>query len=239
MRGLERVPSEEELLEAYGELQRWSPPFGSAPASRADVLERVALYARWARLDPRLGELLVRYLAVGWRMLSPLDLRERNLAEVWPAVLGVLLEMTEFVCEPSEKALFSRWKDLVMEGVPRAPNEQFFVGLSRLGGKLMLRAVTESLPFYRKWGYFGRDLLVNKANVIAQDRGQTRLTKAQRAALLDELVARCAATGRSFTVRDYREALGFWVSARQAERDLAAHPKLRARGATRGRRYGR
>ena len=233
MRGLERVPSEQELAEAYGELEAGAF-MGARPAV---TVTHVALYARWARLDPRLGELLVRYLAATWRKLSPLELRECNLADVWPAAMGVLLEMTEFVCEAPEKALFSRWKDLVMEGVPRAPDEQFFVGLSRVGGKLMLRAVTESLPFYRTWGYFGRDLLVNKANVIARDRGQTRLSKAQRAALLDELVARSSATGRSFTVRDYRQALGFWVSARQAERDLAAHPKLRATGATRGRSY--
>jgi hypothetical protein len=79
-------------------------------------------------------------------------------------------------------------------------------------------------------------VLLNKASARLAFSNVTWKRPAERKhkidALLDELLAR--GVGR-LTVDQYRAALGGGVGLRQAQLDLAAHPRLRAQGNTRAR----
>ena len=58
---------------------------------------------------------------------------------------------------------FSQWSGQVMKGIPPAGGELFFIGLYGVGTKMALREVEAAHLTYKNWGYFGRDLMINKA----------------------------------------------------------------------------
>ena len=117
-----------------------------------------------------------------------------------------------------------------MSGVSPSQGELFFVGLYKLGSKFAVRQAEGASQPYLRWGYLGQDLWLNKAS--SQDHG-TVLAASRRQQVLNRLIE----SQPSFTVADYRAALGGTVSARQAQRDLARHPQLKAQGFTRNRIY--
>ncbi|MGK5089170.1 hypothetical protein WDW86_16590 [Bdellovibrionota bacterium FG-2] len=228
MKGLVQIPSIEDLGVAYEKLQ--SRPFDISTGE-------LVLWSQWSRFDPRLAEQLITYFAKNWRFLLPADLNAKLREQPWAAALGVLLfqlqELGNF--EKSERTLFSKWADCVMTHVACASGEQFFIGLRSFGGKLMREDAQGSLMFYSKWGYLGREVLINKAQqrVAATNSKKTWMPPRARLAALESLLY----TRTRITVRDYREKLHNAVSMRQAELDLKGCPLLRSVGHTRARQY--
>ena len=62
MKGLKQIPSVRQLSFAYSFLQQ----------TREKISDRkLILYSQWARLDPRLGEILVQYMSHFWKQHHP------------------------------------------------------------------------------------------------------------------------------------------------------------------------
>jgi hypothetical protein len=233
MRGLAKLPTESELAQAYQEL------LGLRALSEAGASDRVpeeaqwALWSQWARLDPRFAELLTQRLAKDWAEIHPLKLNQELKRQPWPAVFGVLIEQaSEFLVAKPRRSVFRSWAQCVMNEIDPAPGELFFVGLRKLAGKEMRLDATLALTLYRKWGYLGRELLVNKS---ARFKGTLLPPEAREAALSELIKAR-----RRFSTRDYIDHLGGLVSVRQAEMDLAARAarkELKREGRTKARRW--
>jgi hypothetical protein len=229
MRGLERIPSESQLASAYGRLQ--APQFRDVPVS----VEDWALWSQWSRLDPRLAEIWCARMALDWRQVAPFALNAALRSLPWGAAAGVLFLQTKTQLPASSRKTFASWCHIVMDGIAPAAGEAFFIGQRAFAGRLMQEDARLSLGSYLKWGYFGREVLVNKA--ASRRNAATQLSAEKRRGLLEELIRDCGRTGRSITVRDYLDALGPGVSRRVAELDLQACPLLRSRGRGRGKLY--
>jgi hypothetical protein len=116
-----------------------------------------------------------------------------------------------------------------MSGFAPAEGEQFFIGLRAFGGEAMRLDAERSLATYLRWGYLGREILVNKAS--QRERVRTLLPLDARRRILEGLIRKFT----RLTVGDYLEAVGGGLSRRQAELDLRRCPRLLGRGRTRGR----
>ena len=226
MKGLSRIPDQKKISKAYRALQVFSTSI---------KVRDLVLWSQWARLDPRLGELLVEYISKFWPRHNPVEINKKLKQQVWPAAFGVLLEQVPFYYSQKlnskkwNKKLFSHWSRCVMVDIPRAKNEQFFIGIYKAGGKLMKEECFYSIKPYRQWGYFSKDLLINKAQLSKR----TLIPISQRKTILDELLKSC----KTITVQDYLEKMNFQIHRRQAQRDLKNHKKLKPQGQTRGKYY--
>ena len=229
MQGLKRIPSDSQLAEAYDRLQ--------APQLRHQSVnvEEWALWSQWARLDPRLAEIWCARMSVEWTRIAPFSLGEALRSQPWPAAAGVLLSQTEGLIAGELKKPFIAWCAVVLHGVEPSNGEAFFIGQRAFAGKLLREDARLSLTSYTRWGYFGRELLVNKA--VSRARPRTLLPVARRHEVLEELILECERRGASLGVQDYLEALGPGVARRVAELDLQRSPRLRSRGIGRGKRY--
>lgn len=90
-----------------------------------------------------------------------------------------------------------------------------------------------SLEEYRRWGYLGREILVNKQSIRVsglKDGFHAAYASDVRRRILDELVRK----NERITVEMYWDAVGRSISRRQAERDLARSSLLRTMGRTKG-----
>lgn len=212
-----KLPSQKNLESVYQKLLHLKP--------NAPTVTELARYSQWARMDPRLGEIWVGYVRKHWKTINPSDLRMALCKEDWPSAAAVLLE---FVGKQTDSKALPYWCKIVTEGFRPAGASQFFVGLRRLGGEAMLEDALHSTNEYRKWGYLAREnLLRTPAN--------SQAAKSQRDAILLALLAKHSRIKTS----QYWEAIGKCVSKRQAERDLKAHPQLRAHGKTKGKLFSR
>ena len=264
MKGLTKIPNQKKLLQAYKALQ-FSP--------HSVRIKDLVHWSQWSRLDPRLGEILVEYIAKFWNEHNPVTLNQQLKKQVWPAAFGVLLEQVPFYysqnsyqsglktevhlfCLPPEdrtptkagirkkhqnsnrvgiktkkwnKKLFLHWSKCVMTDISPAKNEQFFIGLYKAGGKLAKEECFYSIKPYRQWGYFSKDLLINKAKATEK----TLIPIHQREAIINELLK----SHKRITVQDYLEKMNFQIHRRQAQRDLKNHKKLKAYGQTKNRYY--
>ena len=226
MKGLKKIPNEKTRLVAYKALQFFP---------ESVHIKDLVLWSQWARMDPRLGEILVKHLAKNWQNINPIQLNTKLKQCVWPSAFGVLLEHIPLYNsqygskKTTDKKLFFYWSKCSMTNIQLAPNEQFFIGLYKPGGKLMKEECFYSIKPYRKWGYFAKDLLLNKARVFQK----TLIPLSQRTALIDELIK----TRKQITTQDYLEKINFKIHRRQAQRDLKNHKNLRAKGNTNNRYY--
>jgi len=225
MKGLERIPSIQDLAKAYDHLLE-----GKVES------DTIALWSQWSRFDPRLAEILVAYIARHWKTFDLFELRSALLKRPWPQAFGVLVEnaIAARLISRREVSLFRRWANTILSGVEPASGELFFFGTRKIGGSAMALDASASSKTYSRWGYLGRDLLVNKADTsILPSQGSTTLSRSTRERLRDDLARKL----ERFTVHDYQAALEYRVSRRQAELDLARDPKIRAVGNTRARFY--
>ena len=221
MKGLLEIPNNPQLQNAYHALQ----------SSRSrHTSTKIALWSQWSRLDPRLGESLVLFLAKNWKSFSPIKLQNALLQQPWPAAFGVLVEHVKIILNDR---LFYRWSECVMTHISPANHEQFFIGLRSFAGKLMLEDSIFSLDLYLKWGYFSRDILINKFSSLKNP--PTLISRSRRTLALKELLS----TKKRITVKDYREKLGWAVNIRQAQRDLSAFSGIQSQGQTKSRFYRR
>lgn len=193
-----------------------------------------ALYARWARFDPRLAELWVLAVKTNWRELAPVVFREENLKLPIPATVGLLLEhVSVLLSDETERVLFGLWKKVIQFEVPLATHENFFIGVREFASSGMVQDAEQSLKVYLKWGFLGRDMLVNKFSERQAAQPKTYLDASRRALILNRLLK----TRRPFRIEDYIQACGGAVSRRVAQKDLENHPRVSARGHTRARVY--
>lgn len=222
MNGLPSIPSTKDLGRAYDSLAL------GQPVSERDF----TLWTQWCRFDPRLAEILMNHLANRWKQMDWSALRDQLLKHPWPQAFGVLTEaiLASDLLARAERKIFRGWSATVLTGVARAPHEQFFFGLRKVAGSEMLKDVVDSSRIYSKWGYFGRDLLVNKTSRFDH---RTVVPPEIRRRLLCELMEKQS----RITVSDYRTVLDQRVSRRQAELDLAREKRLMPVGNTRGRFY--
>lgn len=226
MKGLTKIPNQKKLLQVYRTLQ-FSP--------HSVGITNLVLWSQWSRLDPRLGEILIEYIARFWQKHNPVTLNQQLKKQVWPAVFGVLLEQVPFYYSQNlknknwNKKLFLHWSKCAMTDIFPAKNEQFFIGLYKAGGKLAKEECFYSIKPYRQWGYFSKDLLINKA----QTPGKTLISTHQRKTIIDELLK----SHKKITVQDYLEKMNFQIHRRQAQRDLKNHKGLKAYGQTKSKYY--
>ena len=224
MKGLKRIPSEKQIAGAYTLLQMTEKNIPDG---------KLALYSQWTRLDPRLGEILVGYLAGFWKRHNPVSLNRFVRLQVWPSAFGVLVEQTPFYFQQKgmkwDKSFFRKWAECVMDSVRPAHGELFFVDIHTIGSKRFFEEATHATEIYRKWGYFGKDLMINKASPPQR----TLISPAQRKFLLERLLKQ----KKELKVEDYMRELNFQIHRKQAQRDLKNHPLLSRRGNTKNRRY--
>jgi hypothetical protein len=222
--GLLNIPGRLELEKAYSMLLHRVP----ATPNETDL----ALFAQWSRFDPRLAEIWVSFLVREWERFHPLELRGALLSQPWPAAAAVLLEFT--AKRVRNRTLFPFWHRMVTESFPKGNWEQFFIGLRKIAGKAMQDDARFAFSEYRKWGYLGREILLNKSGQgsIAEEGKRTHtLLPETRREILKEMLTSSA----RITTDVYWEAIGRCISRRQAERDLESSSIVRACGNTRAR----
>jgi hypothetical protein len=226
MIGLPEIPSVRETQAAYA---RFQDPAGP-PVSECEL----ALWSQWSRFDPRLAEQWVGTVSRNWRELSPVRLNEQLHLHPWPSAAGVLLEQAQLFSvwpDGASRRAFVRWMDCVMSGIAPAPGELYFLGLRSFAGQASRKDAEAALKPYRKWGYLGREILLNKAASLRPDI--TLAPPSTRHQALSGLLA----SRTRFTVQDYIDELDGMVSRRQAELDLQRDPRIHASGNTRARIY--
>ncbi len=220
MKGLEKIPSEEDLLKAYSLLQ----------FSKQEIpLHEISLWSQWCRFDARLAEILIQYFEKNWLEISPLDFNAELIKTPWPAVMGVLLDQMKFFIKFSktELSLFKNWSKCVMTGIQNANHELFFIGTYGFASERMREDVVKSNKSFLNRGYFGTDLFFNKA----KSNKKTLIPAKTRHYIINAFLKK----HQRLTVAEYRGFFDGWVSMRQAQYDLSNHPRLKPRGNTRGR----
>lgn len=220
MRGLKNIPTVAQLQKVYGNLQT---------SSTCLPLGHLALWACWVRFDPRLGEQWIEHLQKHWTKIHPLELNRYLQKQVWPAAAGPLLEQIPLFSQWSakERHVFEAWSTCVMSGISAMPYQLYFIGLRSFGGEIARKDVMLSLKSYVRWGFYSRELLVNKA---IQKHCHTDLTPESRERVLASLID---SQDRIF-VKDYIAAAGGAISIRQAQLDLKKQPNLIKVGKTKG-----
>ncbi len=216
--GLRRIPSVDELAEAAEALRREGPPDAA----------RLALWGQWCRFDARMAELWVVALARVWRQVNPVALHEAALEQPWPSVVGVLLELVDRRISRAERVRYRGWKTATCAGIPKAPWQQFFIGLDRIAGPRMQDEARYAAKEYRRWGFLSREPVAAPKERVGVRRSLTVAPDVRRALLADLLRSR----GR-ITVQEYLDALPAALNRRQAQRDLASFSGASAIGRTR------
>ncbi len=218
------VPSEAEIIDAYRSLQ----------SGEAITVEILIQMAQWVRFDPRLGELWLKALGNQWQSLSPVQVRNQNLLQATPAVLGVLLEQySQFLCPDKERKTFRHWQAVALDGALLANHENFFIGVQPFAGARVREDSERPSRSFKKWGFLGRDMLINKFSFIQKDLQKTAIAAPERRKILIKLIQ---AKGR-ITVGDYIAACDDLISKRVAQKDLHTFPGLRCVGSTRAKFY--
>lgn len=222
------IPSNPDIQTAHEKLIECQRSGGSLS------MEQWVLFANWARFDPQLAEIWVRTMSESWRGLPPFLLREANLRYKEPATLGLLLEHVRIlVSDALENEIYGFWKRAVCAGVPPARGEAFFIGVRDFASKGTREDAESSLEIYLKWGFFGRDVLVNKFLKMQESAPKTFLSPDKRKRILRRLLK-----GRKqVRCEDYIGACNGAISRRMAQMDLARFPKIKITGNTRNRRY--
>ena len=221
MKGLEKLPGVQDLEGGYNQIL-----LAQRSANGEVDLNSFVLFCQWSRFDSRMGEICVAFLARYWKKINPVELHDGFAQQPWPAVLGVLLEFCS-----DKSSLFQLWKKTATCDFAKANWEQFFIGRRRVGGQLMFDDSRFSLEEYRKWGYLGREILMNKQGRVEGQENRVSYSYETRVQILKDFLD----THRRVTTQQYWEAIHKCVSRRQAERDLQSSGLLRSLGRTKGR----
>lgn len=221
------LPSRARLAEAYSRLQ--------IRGERPPSVEELVGWAQWARLDPRLGEILVRYFVTHFREIHPTLLWEKNRDAKEPQALAALVDFSRTEAKSAlgrrDRAAFEAWAQATIWKLEPGPPQMFFV---REGTPRPQRDEAESrrsLKAFRRWGYLGSSEPLSPKSL----GGSTLLGPKERMVILSELIK----SQPRFTVEDYIRACGGRVHRRAAERDLQSHPRLQRRGSTRAAMYAK
>jgi len=215
------IPTQEDLSNAYDQLQIQTITHVSC--------DSIAQFGQWSRFDPRLGEILVKYLAVHWKEINPSELNGAFRKQPWPSVLGPLLEFSYQLQPKENKPTYKLWKQICTSHFEKAHWEQYYIGMRRIAGKLMFEDAQFACQEYLRWGYLSREVLVNKAQGgVHRHRSLSTETRMR-------LLKKLSESHQRVTTHQYLEMLSFCISRRQAERDLNKATFLKAVGETQAR----
>lgn len=221
MKGLIQIPSLNDLIKAYNDLQ-------SQDLTEKNLLD----YFQWVRFDPRLGEILVQKIFHDWKSLNPFKIYQGLQGTVWPSVMGVLLDSVQIKILKNESKSFQAWKTSILYKMNKAEFQQFFIGLSAFAGKKVSEQVENSNKIFKKWNFYGNQLLYNKEKNQKNDK--SLYSKADRLNKLNQYLGK---NKKRITVNDYLKIFPVPISRRVAEMDLKNHSKLTAKGYTQNRYY--
>jgi hypothetical protein len=223
MKGLEAVPCVTELRQAFDRLQ-------SARALLS--IPQIALYSQWARLDPRLAEILVGHFTKYWREIAPGALIQSLSQYPWPRSIAVLLRFTALALKASDRETTRHLIGAIEAAFPAPSWQLYFIPLQVPNSVILRDEVKYRTEPYMQSGYIGAQSLLSQAKSPAN---RTIMPADQRKQLLIDLLRK----QNSVTVFDYIQACKGMVSRRQAQRDLTSFTGTVARGFTRSRAYHR
>lgn len=221
MKGLSQIPSQNDLIKSYNELQ-------SLGLNEISLLK----YFQWVRFDPRLGEILVQKLLLDWKSLNPFLIYQGLQDKDWPSVMGVLLDSVQIQILKKDVKNFQAWKSTILYKMRKTEFQQFFIGLSAFAGKKVRDQVESSNTIFKRWNYYGNQLFFNKEK--NKNFEKSLYGKTDRLSKLDEFLLK---NKSRITVNDYLKILPIPISRRLAEMDLKNHPSLAAKGYTKNRYY--
>jgi hypothetical protein len=224
VKGLRALPLTDDLLRAYRELE----------GALVIAEDRLALLSQWARLDPRLAELLTGYLLRHWVQLNVMALVKALESQPWPRAILVLLRFAELSVEGKvERVVLRGCVDSIERAFPEKSNDLFFIPLQRMNRVVLAEAIDyQGMPYIRS-GFVGSVSLLAKGRI---PEGVTALDMRARERVLGEMAASLR-RGETISVDDYMRRCRGLISRRQAQRDLARSPLLVASGFTRNHRY--
>lgn len=224
MKGLRTLPHTDDLLRAYRELE----------GSFVVLENRLALLSQWARLDPRLAELLTGYLQRHWAQLNVMALVKALEQQPWPRAILVPLRFVELsVVDKFERAVLRGYIDSIERAFSEKSNDLFFIPLQRMNRVVLAEAIDfQGMPYVRS-GFVGSVSLLAKGRL---PDGTTALDVRARERVIVEMAA-LLKKEETISVDDYMRRCRGLISRRQAQRDLARSPLLVASGYTRNQRY--
>ena len=224
MKGLAKPPSINDLQKAY---ERVTGLDGSTSVLTSD---EIIQFAMWLRFDPRLGEILIRYLYDHFKKLNIFELSEKNKHSIWPQILPVLLSQASLLIEKIDRKVFKHFMLICSQGVLPAQGELFFIGIHHIAGKLMEYEVTHSIEPYTRWGYLCSELMIP----IHHNSKKTFLKKSERMQRIKDFLKQNS--GVRFQIKTLSDYLDSKVHMRQLERDLI-ELRVRPMGNTKSRSY--
>jgi hypothetical protein len=219
MKGLAALPALEQLAAAYNDLQS---------RKTALPLADLALWSQWARLDPRLAQMLVQHLARFWRQFAWGEMLMHLQTQPWPRALLVLLRFAQLAVAAGDRSHLKAIINIVDMSTPGISQQLFFIPLQRPPTVVIEEEVQFRTEPYVRSGYLGSQSLLSNTRWPS---GTTALAKSARQQILTNLLA----AGRPITVTEYRQACRNLVARRQAQRDLAQ--MAQGKGFTRNRYY--
>jgi hypothetical protein len=223
-----QVPDSKEIEKSYAQL------ILCRQGKKDLTLKEWVKLSRMVRFDPRIGELWILAMQKQWKQIAPTLLNEVNLATDSAAILCVLLEQVEALLTTKvELKQYRLWKLLATFSTPLGASEQFFIGVRGFATDQIRTESEKSLKAYRKWGYLGSEMLVNKFKHQQTEKSRTYLDAKTRKQILKNLMKR----KMHFTAEDYREECGDAISIRTAQLDLQNEAGLKTLGNTRDRIY--
>lgn len=220
------LPSRDDLRNALETLS-WGEPDKILP-------ENLVQWAHWARLDARLAETLVRFIAEFFRRINPFTLREINRKSPQPQALATLIDFALYRLRRNKVSAdledFRAWSRFITKDIPPASPQMFFIREGAPRPESDRRKIERSLKPYRRWGYFGDESL---AGTTPHSGNSTLLGKTERQIILDRLLS----SHDSISVEDYIRACNGRIHRRTAQRDLRESVRLKGKGFTRNKRY--
>ncbi len=220
MKGLSSIPQVGDLLTAYNKLQS---------QSKVDLSD-VVLYSQWARLDPRLAEVLVAYLIKHWQELPMGALIEGLGAQPWPRAMNVFLRFVMLAIPRVQSTTLKHLVRAIDSRFPIDSYQLFFIPLQNPNPVVQRQEINWRIAPYLRSGFIGSQSLLSRSQ---SPSNRTVLKKIDRKKILMELLAR----QKTVNVHEYLHACRNLMSPRQAQRDLAELTGVRAKGFTRGRKY--
>ena len=194
------IPSHKHLQSAYNVLQ-------GAPSADTD---RLAKFVQMSRFDARLFEILAMYFAKNYVTTNPFSFNVILLQLDWGVAIGPILNHSRILIK--DLPAFDHWCKIVTMGLSPAQGELFFLGAFDLNPKRIAKIIARPSRLFKVWGFYHDEIVLNKAESI----NRTVMLKSERLRLLKKLLR----SKEIISVNDYRRALNFQVSVRQAQRDL-------------------
>lgn len=155
MKGLSKLLPPDKAPEIYWRLQR--KPDRISP-------KEFVHWTQYSRYDARLAEQLAEHIRDYWYRYDPVVINSLAQKEAWPGAVGFLIEHTLEQCSKSigVRTQFQKWAATAQRGLPSFTWGLFFIGAWPIASAAMNAQVSQSLSSYKKWGFYGKDILFNK-----------------------------------------------------------------------------